>query len=248
MSPGLPTSEEHVKGKGMNEQQWEDADDPIEMLLVPPPGLPATDRKIRLFCCACCRRIWHLLADESRKAVEVGEQFTDGLTDSECLEDALREADRPMLAMRRDLRKARGEPPLPKALSAAILARLPCWPTSTYARVVGVCVDPIYRMADPCSMSGLCDLMHDIFGNPFRPVTLAPAVLTWNDATVVRLAQAAYQERHMPAGTLDNGRLAVLSDALEEAGCMDQDILGHLRGPGPHVRGCWPVDLLLGKG
>jgi hypothetical protein len=87
-----------------------------------------------------------------------------------------------------------------------------------------------------------------IFGNPFRPVTLSPAVLAWNDATVVRLARATYEERHMPEGTLDNGRLAVLADALEEAGCSDADVLGHLRGQGKHVRGCWAVDLLLGKG
>jgi hypothetical protein len=92
-----------------------------------------------------------------------------------------------------------------------------------------------------------CDLLRDIFGNPFRPVTIPPAWLTWNDATVVRLAQAAYDERHMPAGTLDHGRLAVLTDALEEAGCTDAEILGHLRGTGPHVRGCWAVDLLLRK-
>ena len=72
-------------------------------------------------------------------------------------------------------------------------------------------------------------------------------LLAWNDAVVVRLAQSAYEERHLPAGTLDNGRLAVLADALEEAGCTDADILDHLRGPGPHVRGCWPVDLCLGK-
>jgi hypothetical protein len=86
----------------------------------------------------------------------------------------------------------------------------------------------------------------DIFGNPFRPVIISPAVLAWNDAVVVRLAQAAYDERYLPSGTLDNGRLAVLADALEEAGCMDTDILGHLRGSGPHIRGCWSVDLLLG--
>jgi hypothetical protein len=90
-------------------------------------------------------------------------------------------------------------------------------------------------------------LLHDLFGNPFRPVTISPAVLAWHDGLVVRLAQAAYEERHLPEGTLDNGRLAVLADALEEAGCTDADILGHLRGPGPHVRGCWVVDLVLGK-
>jgi hypothetical protein len=64
---------------------------------------------------------------------------------------------------------------------------------------------------------------------------------------VVRLAQAAYDERHMPEGTLDNVWLAVLADALEEAGCSDAEILNHLRRPGPHVRGCWVIDLCLGK-
>jgi hypothetical protein len=89
--------------------------------------------------------------------------------------------------------------------------------------------------------------LRELFGNPFHPVALAPAVLAWNDATVVRLAQAAYDERHMPEGTLENGRLAVLADALEEAGCRDADILGHCRSGGEHVRGCWVIDLLLGK-
>jgi hypothetical protein len=91
-------------------------------------------------------------------------------------------------------------------------------------------------------------LLRCIFGPlPFRTVTLDPAIRTWNDATVVRLAQAAHDERQMPAGTLDNGRLAILADALEEAGCTDADILNHLRRPGPHVRGCWVVDAILGK-
>ncbi|HEY7428983.1 MAG TPA: hypothetical protein VH682_32430 [Gemmataceae bacterium] len=93
-----------------------------------------------------------------------------------------------------------------------------------------------------------CSLILDLFGNTFRPsLPLPPAVLAWHDAVVVRLAQAAYDERHLPSGTLDNSRLAVLADALEEGGCTDADILGHLRGPGPHVRGCWSVDLCLGK-
>jgi hypothetical protein len=90
-------------------------------------------------------------------------------------------------------------------------------------------------------------LLRDVIGNPFRPVVLSPTWLAWNDVTVVRLAQAAYDQRDLPAGTLDNTRLAVLADALEEAGCTSEDVLGHLRGPGPHVRGCWPIDLCLGK-
>ena len=88
------------------------------------------------------------------------------------------------------------------------------------------------------------DLLREIVGNPFRPVALDPA---WRTPSVVSLAQAAYEERILPGGTLDSERLAVLADALEEAGCDNADILSHLRGPGPHVRGCWVVDLLLGK-
>jgi hypothetical protein len=90
--------------------------------------------------------------------------------------------------------------------------------------------------------------LRDIFGPlPFRSVSLDPAVLSWNDATVVRIARAAYDERDMPSGLLDNVRLAVLADALEEAGCRDQEILSHCRSGGEHVRGCWVVDLLLGR-
>ncbi len=87
-------------------------------------------------------------------------------------------------------------------------------------------------------------LFRDIFSNPFRPVTLDSS---WRTPTAVALAQAAYDERSLPAGTLDPERLAVLADALEDAGCDNADIVDHLRGPGPHVRGCFVVDLLLGK-
>jgi hypothetical protein len=62
------------------------------------------------------------------------------------------------------------------------------------------------------------------------------------------MASAIYEERALPEGTFDPGRLAVLADALEEVGAADPDLLGHLRGPGPHVRGCFAVDAVLGKG
>jgi hypothetical protein len=89
-----------------------------------------------------------------------------------------------------------------------------------------------------------CQLLRCILGNPFRPATVSPA---WRTPQVVDLAQAAYEQRELPAGTLDLARLAVLADALEDAGCDQADLLTHLRGPGPHVRGCWAVDLILGK-
>ena len=80
-------------------------------------------------------------------------------------------------------------------------------------------------------------LLRDISGNPFRPVTIDRA---WRTATAVAIAQAIYDERAFD-------RLPVLADALEDAGCDNADLLGHCRSPGPHVRGCWVVDLLLGK-
>jgi hypothetical protein len=71
-------------------------------------------------------------------------------------------------------------------------------------------------------------------------------MLAWNERTVVRLAQSAYEERSLPDGTLDLARLAVLADALEEAGVTDAQLLEHLRGPGLHVRGCFAIDAILG--
>lgn len=92
------------------------------------------------------------------------------------------------------------------------------------------------------------NILRDIFGNPFRRLKVEPSWLTWNDGTIVKAATAAYEERALPSGHLDNGRLAVLADMLEEAGATDAQILEHLRRPeAVHVRGCWVVDLLLGK-
>jgi hypothetical protein len=88
------------------------------------------------------------------------------------------------------------------------------------------------------------NLLRDILGNPFRPVALEPSLRT---PAVAALAQAAYEERALPVGTLRPDRLAVLADPLEEAGCADAAVLDHLRGPGTHVRGCWPVDLLTDR-
>jgi hypothetical protein len=84
-------------------------------------------------------------------------------------------------------------------------------------------------------------LLRDIFGNSFRPLLFDPAHRT---PTVIFLAQAAYDERHLPSGELDPHLLAVLADALEETGATSE-LLAHLRSPGPHVRGCWLLDLVL---
>ena len=84
-------------------------------------------------------------------------------------------------------------------------------------------------------------LLRCLFGNPFRPSAPLPhAVLAWNDGTVRRIAEGIYQERAF-------NRMPVLADALLDAGCEDEALFQHCREPGSHVRGCWAVDLILGK-
>jgi hypothetical protein len=88
----------------------------------------------------------------------------------------------------------------------------------------------------------LCAYVRDVVGNPFRPAAFNRSNAS---SIILSLARAAYDERQLPSGELDLDRLAVLSDALEEAGAP-AEMLEHLRSPGPHVRGCWAVDLCLG--
>jgi hypothetical protein len=101
---------------------------------------------------------------------------------------------------------------------------------------------------DPAEEAVQAALLHDIFDNPFRPKhALNPAWVSWQGGIVKNLAEAAYEERSLPDGTFDQERLAVLADALEDAGCENTSLLLHLRSEGPHVRGCWALDLILGK-
>ena len=186
-------------------------------------------RKLRLLACACCRRLWHLAKyDKGRRGVEAAERYADGLAGKEELR-AAREVDEPgwddlWSAAQYALKEKPQEATGPMAL---LRYHLP-----------GAHTDAAEERRVQCG------LIRETFGNPFRPATVKPA---WQAPQVVALAQAAYDRRGLPAGQLDPTRLAVLADALEEAGCADPDLLGHLRGPGPHVRGCWAVDLCLGK-
>jgi hypothetical protein len=77
----------------------------------------------------------------------------------------------------------------------------------------------------------------EVFGNPFRPITLDPS---WLTSTVLALANGIYTERAFD-------RMPILADALQDAGCDNENILNHCRAPGPHTRGCWVCDLLLNK-
>ena len=91
--------------------------------------------------------------------------------------------------------------------------------------------------APPFPLSERSNMLRDVLGNPFRPVAVDPA---WRTSTVVALARGIYDEKAFD-------RMPILADALQDAGCDNDDVLSHCRGGGPHVRGCWVVDLLLGK-
>ncbi len=205
----------------------------------------ANQRKLRLFGCACCRRVWERLPGEaSRRAVEVAERFADGLARRKDLGAALRDCDE----------EAPGAPNDPATMVVEVsLQKAASWaPYNARVRAAGLGPFPASQIAaHTVAMNAegaeQVKLLHDIFGNPFRRARIELAWLAWGGGTVPRLAQALYDERALPSGALDIARLGVLADALQEAGCGDAAVLGHCRGPGPHVRGCWVVDLILGK-
>jgi hypothetical protein len=244
----------------VTEQQWQTCANPKPML----KSLrgKASDRKLRLLACACCRRVWGLLSpEESRHAVLVAERFADGLASADELTTAGHHATRP--AKDAAARRLSTFPGAAGKAAAALVG------SEAYSRVyeahgeqlrddapqqaarelglsAAAAQDPrdAYLEAEAHEAAEQAALLRDLVGNPFRPVSLAPA---WLTPAVLKLAQAGYDNRLLPSGLLDNGGLAILADALEEAGCDNADILSHLRGPGPHVRGCWLLDLLLAK-
>jgi hypothetical protein len=205
----------------------------------------ASGRKPRLFAAACCRRVWPRLSDpRTRGAVEVAERYADGgATDEErrAARSGAGDAYRDFFADRFQYEEYAAT----SAYRLASAYRLMDEPLDA-----PWVVQAVARTAESFGAheaGAQAATLRDILGDPFRPVPVEPAWRSWSDGAVVKLARAAYEERRLPSGELDPARLAVLADALEEAGCTVKEILDHLRGPGPHVRGCWPVDLVLGR-
>jgi hypothetical protein len=247
----------------MTQSDWTACTDPAPMLEF--LRGKASDRKLRLCACACVRRIWHLLTDDrSRQAVATAEKFADGLATERDLEAAQ------IAALRAAKMKARPEPMrhhdqglyLRAANAATGTTNQDAWwaastAPDTAARAAGIESGAKGPAEDPsrAGQSARLLLEHrraqtaillDVFDNPFRAVTVSPLLLTWRNSTIPALAQSIYDNRS-PSGTLDPARLSELASLLGEAGCQDAELLEHLRGPGPHIRGCWVVDLLLGK-
>jgi hypothetical protein len=213
----------------MTEREWMTSTDPQAMLTLLRDSSRASERKLRLFTAAVCRHLrdalWRMTP------VEVAEHFADGLASLEELERAQAEAMREAGTMYRHLDAEEVE-------AASQLLR------GVAAREAAEGAALVVEVATAQRREGACLLLRDIF----RPLPLLPAsLLDWQDSLLVKLAHAAYDERQLPSGHLDPARLAVLADALLDAGCTDADLLGHLRSPGPHVRGCTAVEALLGR-
>jgi hypothetical protein len=238
----------------MTEAEWLACDDPEVMLKS--LASQAGDRRLRLFACACCRRVWRLVLEGlGRTAVKAAERYADGLAGGRELSAAQLDAERAYqrrwggaawdpagaaarFAMLACLHAARSPADAGAAREAAECAR-----AARRADAVGAGGEEAGERAARGEAKAQAALLRDLVGNPFRPVAPDPA---WRTARAVALAEAAYEERLPPSGELDPRRLAALADALAGAGCADRGLLEHLRG-GVHVRGCWGVDLLLGK-
>jgi hypothetical protein len=200
-------------------------------------------RKLRLFAVACCRSIHDVLADpRSRTAVVVAERFADGQVSDRELRKAAADAESAHKKAFDRLGKVDSCPVWAAAYAAHHWAYKAAtnadWMSATAIRNEEERqVHAVLRTA----------LIHDVFGNPFRPLPpIAPTLLAWNGGLVVKLAQAAYDDRILPSGHLNPDHLAVLGDALDEAGA-DAALVAHLRGPAPHVRGCVVVDMLTNR-
>jgi hypothetical protein len=228
----------------LSEAEWLDADDP-GLMLDQIEGR-VSDRKLRLFAVACCRRMWHLLGDpRSRAVVDVVEQYADGLVSTPVLQHAVESA-----AQVEEAEAADDGEPTP-ATAVWSIAHEPPFDAAYTCGTISVVMDRESMRDQPDwwvhheregeeEAKQQTTLLRCIVGNPFRPVALNPAWLSWNAGMVRHLAQAIYEERAFD-------RLPALASALEAAGCDDADILGHCRQSGPHARGCWVIDLVLGR-
>ena len=206
----------------------------------------ASDRKLRLFAVAAYRRFWPMFTDHrNQRVVDVMEQCADSLVPDEVLAAAFQEAEgaKNGLAPQVDSVSFYSE----KTYSTSVgmgLRSCPLHTTGAEKAWWEACVatrTPRAARRTPKAQQKesryQTSLLRCLFDNLFRPVTFSPA---WRTDTAVALARQMYESR-------DFGAMPILADALQDAGCDSADVLDHCRGPGPHVRGCWVVDLVLGK-
>ena len=205
---------------------------------------PVSERALRFFALACCRLAWPALVDErSRRAVEVAERAMVEQATPEELAVAVAEA-----AAARDEAEALSEQSHSTArFGAAIAARVAAFVVARgfdqgiFAKVRDALTFQrgVTDRAEVRAFVGqLTRALREVYANPFRPVAFSPA---WRTDTAVALARQMYEAREF-------GAMPILADALQDAGCDCEEVLTHCRDTNaPHVRGCWVVDLVLGK-
>lgn len=234
----------------MNEAEWLACADPRLMLDHLRDRVSA--RKLRWFACACVRLVWeHLIDERSARAVEVAARFADG--QAEAAELAVAESEAFEVARVADLRSTVSDPAWAATRAAARAAgHDPFGAASGAAFIAALCSAPwafapsgsVLHHGDPAAKAEArrrqCRLLREIVGNPFRAVVVPADWPGWTDQAVQCLASHVYREDRFD-------ELPILADALEDAGCTDESMLRHCREPGDHVRGCWLIDLILGK-
>jgi hypothetical protein len=242
----------------MTEADWLACEDPIPMLEFLRGS--AGDRKLRLFAVACCHRVWDWLGDRSRRAVDEVERYVDGQATGEDLHVAAKEASEEWLSEFGTHHPSNaaycltffGKTKAHDATAgvvAEVVEAVRCeactrtgislqgWPAKADPVVTKACIEA-GEVAKLVELAAQSRLLRDIFHGPRCPVLVR---CFWKTRAVVELARHIYLEQAFD-------RLPILADALEDAGCTDAQILDHCRQPGEHVRGCWVVDALLGKG
>jgi hypothetical protein len=219
-----------TEGEPVTEAEWlVTGDDPRDMLEHVENLSP---RKWRLFLCGCARGAGHALtAEVSRAATDAAERFADGTATV----DELTEAGRRAYEL---VARNSGEmSPADRAVWDALTATYTDHSRAYESAVWNFTVFGQGAARSDAEYARYCELLRDIYGNPFHSVTFSPE---WRTNTPLSLARQMYESRDFSA-------MLILADALQDAGCDNDGILNHCRGPGPHVRGCWVLDLVLGK-
>ena len=214
----------------MNEQEWLTCVDSRRLAY---SGIKSSSRRWRLVVCACARRVWELMEDErSRRAIEASEHVADGLDSERALAQFVADAETAWNEISRKYEDGAER----AAAAAAFLASCCSLHPNSVSNAMGAVAEVVPESAE-AERRAQVRIIRDIFGNPFRLVVVEPS---WLTTTVLALASQMYESR-------DYSPMPILADALQDAGCDNDDILNHCRQPGEHVRGCWVVDLVLGK-
>jgi hypothetical protein len=223
----------------MDENEWLMSNDPQAMLRWLWQETLASDRKLRLFACACCRTESKMLVEEGLDAIDVCENYACGLVDEVAVK-AARIAAKPANLSPANASFVAQNPEAQKALAAVATlcwGRIDSWRGATQVLEQILDIRPFTKRNQ--TPKELATILRDLLGPlPFRVVSIAPSCLAWNARTVAKLAESITTERAFE-------QMPVLADALEDAGCSDATILDYCR-EDVYVRGCYVLDLCLG--